>query len=182
MTGSSAPVERWTNDGRRYVDKVMGLAGGLGWPPSGAPSSAAPQGGTATPAPTAAGTPTPAPLHLSETASAITYTGPWGSASHAGYAGGTAAYATDAGAAAQISFTGRTFSWVGPVGPTRGTAQVWVDGQLAANVSEYAAGYSPHKVLYLRDFGVSGLHTVRIVVAGTAGHPMVAIDDLVIGF
>ena len=182
LTGSSAPIEQWTNYGRRYVDKVMTLAGGLGWPPSGASSGAAPQGGTATTTPTAATAPTPAPLHLSETASAITYAGSWGSASHAGSTGGTVAWATEAGAAAQISFTGRTFSWVGPVGPTRGTAQVWVDGQLAANVTEYAGGYSPQKVLYLRDFGVGGRHTVRIVVAGTAGHPMVAIDDLVIGF
>lgn len=181
LTGSSAPIEQWTNYGRRYVDKVMALAGGLGWPPSGASKSPAPQTGTgkSTTAPTA---PRPAPLHLSEGASAISYSGSWGVASHAGYTGGTVAWATEAGAAAQITFTGRTFSWVGPVGPTRGAAQVWVDGQRAANVTAYAGSYSPQKVLYLRDFGVSGVHTVRIVVAGTSGHPMVAIDELVIGF
>lgn len=186
LTGSSNPaVDQWNPVARKYVDRVMALAGGMGWPPAGAAPGAAPNAPsrTTTAATRSTATPTPKaiPLRLTEADPAIAYTGTWGTASHAGYVGGNVRYATDAGASASVTFTGRTFRWNGPVGPTRGSAQVWIDGQLVTTISAYAGDYAPSRALYVRDFGVAGTHTVRIVVVGTAGHPMVAIDELLVG-
>lgn len=178
LNGLTDPVEKWTAYSRRYVDKIMALAGGLGWPPAGAAPGSA---GTTTKSTGTTTAPKATAKRFTEADPAITYAGTWGTASHGGYVGGQVRFATVAGASATVTFTGRTFRWNGPVGPTRGAAQVWVDGELAANVNTWAAGYTPSKALYIRDFGVVGTHTIRIVVMGTDGHPMVAIDELLVG-
>jgi hypothetical protein len=179
LTGKTGPVDTWSVYARRYVDNVMSLAGGMGWKPSpetlkawaakGKPKIAAPA-------------PPPPPRHVAETDPAITWTGRWGKAMHDAYAGGTVRWSSYARAAATLVFDGRSITWVGPVGSTRGSARVYIDDVLVATVSEYARTYEPSKTLFTRDFGTVGRHTIKIVVAGTAGHPVVAIDELVIGY
>jgi hypothetical protein len=183
LTGSTKPADQWSATARRYVDKIMALAGGQGWTLAAAAPGAA--GQTASPAGTAkAAAPVtpPPPRVLDNDDAAISYQGPWSEATHSGYAGGTVAWSTTRGASASITFTGRTVSWVGPAGPTRGAAQVYIDGVMVATVNQHAAGFTAQRTLYARDFGTSGPHTLRIVVAGTPGHAMVAIDQLVVGF
>ena len=185
LTGSTKPVDQWSAKARRYVDKVMALAGGQGWTMAAAAPGAAAGKGTTSGAPTrptTAPAAPPPPVHLDNDDPAIAYEGAWSTASHAGYAGGAVAWSTSRGASASVAFTGRTISWVGPAGPTRGAAQVYIDGVRVTTASQYARGYTPQRAVFTRDFGTSGAHTLRIVVAGTPGHPMVAIDELVVGF
>jgi hypothetical protein len=179
LTGRTKPVEEWSVYARRYVDNVMSLAGGMGWKPSPETLKAWAKAG----APTAPKAPEPKPpLRLAESDPSIKWTGRWSRATHDGYAGGSVRWSTSARAAATLTFDGRSISWVGPVGPTRGSARVYVDNTLVATVSQHARTYAPQKTLWTRDFGTVGRHTIRIVVAGSAGHPMVAIDELVITY
>jgi len=175
LNGDANPPSRWTEFTFRYVNRILVLAG---FPT--VPTSAG--GGSGTAGPPAVQPPAPpTPVRLSEQDRSITYRGSWGQASHPGYAGGKVLWAIAKGASAAVRFTGTSVSWIGPVGPTRGSAQVWLDGKLVATVNEYAPEYAPRRTLFSRTFGSSGVHTIRIVVAGTRGHAMVAIDELVIG-
>ena len=67
--------------------------------------------------------------------------------------------------------TAPAIAWVGPVGPTRGKAKVYVDGQLIKTVDTHATHYAPTKVLFKTTFPKLGQHTLRIVVQGTRGPP-----------
>ena len=55
-------------------------------------------------------------------------------ARHTGYSGQTVLYSQTDGATATYPFYGEDVAWVGPVGPTRGTAQVAIDGTSSASV------------------------------------------------
>jgi hypothetical protein len=181
LTGKTNAVEQWTAYARRYVDNVMALAGGKGWKP--APTSLKAWANAAAKAGTPSKAPAPKPpAHVGEGDASIKYSGRWGRAGHSGYVGGSVAWSTSARASASLTFTGRSITWLGPVGPTRGSARVYVDDVLVATVSQHSRAYEPQRALFTRDFGTSGRHTIRIVVAGTPGHPMVAIDGLVVGY
>ncbi len=159
-------------------------AGSSGAAPSPVPS--APPVPSALPAPTApspAPTAPPAPQHVTQTveerSDAIAYQGSWGSAAGA-YLDSHVAYATDAGASATLTFTGDAVRWVGPLGPTRGAAEVLLDGRDVSTVNLWRPGFVPQATLYAHSFASSGRHTLTIRVLAAPGHPYVAIDAFVI--
>jgi hypothetical protein len=112
----------------------------------------------------------------SEASSRVAYHGTWLSASSSRYIGGRVKYAKARSASASFSFTGTKVSWIGPVGPTRGKANVYVDGKYVRSVNAYARTFVAQKVLFGFSWSSQGAHTLKIIVAGTAGHPLVAID------
>ena len=112
----------------------------------------------------------------SESSSRVAYHGTWSSASSSRYIGGHVKYAKARSASATFSFTGTKVSWIGPVGPTRGKANVYVDGKYIRSVNTYASTFVAQKALFGFSWSSQGGHTLKVIVAGTAGHPMVAID------
>jgi hypothetical protein len=112
----------------------------------------------------------------SEASSRVAYHGTWLSASSSRYIGGRVKYAKARSASASFSFTGTKVSWIGPVGPTRGKANVYVDGKYVRSVNSYARTFVAQKALFGFSWSSQGSHTLKIIVAGTAGHPLVAID------
>jgi hypothetical protein len=159
LTGSKR-TSGWSAYATRYVNKVMRLY-------KSAPGTP--------PAPDA-----PAKRHYGEGHSAIDYAGTWKTAGHAGYAGDKVRYATSKSASATITFTGKTVTWYGPVGPTRGKAKVFVDGKYARTVDFHRRTFKARFAAFRMSWPASGEHTIRIEVVGTAGHPMVAIDEFVV--
>jgi Transglycosylase-like domain len=125
-------------------------------------------------------TPRPARHAYSEKSSLITYSGRWKSAEYPRYAGGAVAFSTMKGASASFTFTGSKVIWYGPVGPTRGKARVFIDGRLVRTVDLHASSFDPRRAVFRKRWSSSAEHTLTIVVAGTAGHPYVAIDRLVV--
>lgn len=117
---------------------------------------------------------------IGERARAIRYRGGWSNARGSGYAGGSVTWSRTAGATARLTFTGTSVTWIGPKGPTRGSAVVLVDGKVVARVSTFSRSFTPRAVLFHRSFRDGGTHTVTIKVLGTRGHPYVAIDGFVI--
>lgn len=111
--------------------------------------------------------------------SLISYSGAWSTGTPSSCFGGTVRYARAAGASATYRFTGSSVAWIAYKGPSRGSAQVFVDGVLKATVSLYATTASARPQVYAFNWAASGAHTIRVVVVGTAGHPRVDVDAFV---
>jgi hypothetical protein len=115
---------------------------------------------------------------VGDSSKAITYRFAWSTAAYGSYSGHRVRYATRTGASASISFTGKGIAWMGPVGPTRGTAKVYIDGKAVATVDLRRSTFQARTILFARPL-TAGPHTFKIVVT-SSGRP-VAIDDLIIG-
>ncbi len=105
-----------------------------------------------------------APHFAQETAA--TFASPWFLSNGTAYSGGHERRTATAGADASFTTTARSISWVGARGPTRGTADVYIDGNLAAHVTMTSSTLSYRYVNYSISFATSGLHTIRIVYTG----------------
>jgi hypothetical protein len=108
-----------------------------------------------------------------------TLQGRWAMAGYAAYSDGVAAYSRNRGDELSFAFRG-SVAWVGPRGPGRGVADVFVDGALVASVDTGAAHFSPRQVLFAYTARDSGSHRVVIRVRGSPGRPMVAVDGFVL--
>ena len=160
LTGSSA-TSGWSSYARSYVDRIMTLyrsGGGAG---------------------STTQTSTVSNVRIHESSRSIEYGGTWALASHDAYAGDRARYATRSGASATITFAGSAVTVYGPTGPTRGRAKVYLDGALIRTVDLYRSSFQPRTAWFSRTWTSTGRHRLSIVVVGTTGRPMVAIDEFV---
>ena len=114
---------------------------------------------------------------LSDSSSAIRWSGSWAFASYSGYIGGRAHTTNASGSLSTLTFRGDAVAWFGPVGPTRGKARVLVDGRLVATVDMYSGTFKARDMAFARNLG-DGDHTMRIETLGTSGRPTVAIDGM----
>jgi hypothetical protein len=163
LTGSSR-TSGWSPFATRYVSRVMAYY-------NHAPVTAS-VGSAAAPVSNL--------RRYSDHSARIAYAGTWKTATYGGYAGDAVKYATAAGASATFTFTGTRVTWFGPVGPTRGQAKVTIDGTAVATVNLYRGGFTAHKAVFSKAWATAASHTMVITVVGTAGHPYVAIDELVV--
>lgn len=120
------------------------------------------------------------PSVLGESGSAFRYVGRWTTASISSASGGHVRWSSQAGAAASVTFTGRSIALVGPRGPSRGSARVYLDGLYAGTISLYSAASQARKIVFSKGWARSATHSLRLVVAGTPGHPRVDIDAFLI--
>jgi hypothetical protein len=117
---------------------------------------------------------------VQESSRQITYSGSWFTAYYSDYLGGKARSTSTAGSKASLRFTGAAVMWVGPVGPTRGKAKVYIDGNLVTTVNTWSSSFRPTRVLFQRSWATVKTHRITIVALGTAGHPTVALDGFVV--
>lgn len=108
--------------------------------------------------------------------SSIAYSGAWGTVAASSASGGSTKGSSSAGVSASLKFSGRAIGLVTTLGPTRGAAQIWVDGVLAATVNTYADTTSYRHVVFSKTWSSYAAHTIKVVVLGTAGHPRFDID------
>jgi hypothetical protein len=116
---------------------------------------------------------------LGDSAAAIVYRGSWSTARYSAYSGRRVTYATKTGASAVLTFTGKGIAWIGPAGPTRGTARVYIDGKFVGAVNLRRSTFRARVLLFSRGLPAGGQHTIKIAVS-SSGRP-VAIDELVVG-
>jgi hypothetical protein len=132
-----------------------------------------------TPSPTPSPTPTPAPQTVTtivaDTSKSIAWTGGWSTAGHPSYQGDSVHWTKASGAKATLVFNGTQVSWLGPTGPTRGKARVYIDGKLKATVDLYSARFRANGVLFSINVP-DGRHTISVVGLATPKRPVVAID------
>jgi hypothetical protein len=99
-----------------------------------------------------------------QTSALVTYTGSWATGSWSSYFGGSVRYSSSAGASATYSFTSSSVAWIAVKGPTRGSAQVYVDGVLKATINLNATSTTARAQVYATNWATVGPHTLRIVV------------------
>jgi hypothetical protein len=117
---------------------------------------------------------------IQEWQSRIRYAGTWRRASHEGFSNGVVRTSVKRDATATMSFSGSGVAWIGPKGPSRGQAKVYVDGRYVKTVNLWARTFAANRVLYQATWSRSGSHTIKIKVVGTRGHPAVSIDAFVV--
>jgi subtilisin family serine protease len=120
------------------------------------------------------------PVVVQDTSASITRTGAWSRSTRSAWSGGTALYSRQKGASVTRSFTGRGIAFVTATGRSRGRAQIWIDGVYTASVSLHASSLTSRRVMFTRTWNAPGPHTITITVAGTADHPRVDLDALVV--
>lgn len=132
-----------------------------------------------TPIPAAGPTPaaTSTLLRYGDASRHITYSDGWSVATHRLYTGGSVHYARTRNATASLRFVGSGVTWLGPKGPTRGKANVYIDGRFVRAIDLYAPRFLGRPLaLFTRTWTKPGTHTLTIKVAGMPGRPIVAID------
>ena len=110
-----------------------------------------------------------------QTSSSIVYHGTWTTIVAPAFSAGSMRYATVAGASASLTTTARSLGFVTTLAVDRGAVQVYIDGTLQTTVSLTGAT-SYRRVAYSAAWASVGIHTITIVVVGTAGHPRVDLD------
>jgi hypothetical protein len=116
-----------------------------------------------------------------ESSSAIHWSGTWRTGSSTSFWGGHDRYASAAGAKASLTSSGRSFAWVGSVGPSRGWAKVYVNGVLVKSVNLNAAANANRRILFTATWSTARSRTVTIRISGTAGHPRGDVDAFLTG-
>jgi len=109
----------------------------------------------------------PPALRIQESDRRLERLGTWVAGSSSAASGGGYLYSSRAGSAVTMHFRGTRVAWIGPVGPTYGRAEVYVDGRLMNRVSLYAPSYAHQKVVWQLSGLPDTAHTLTIRVTGT---------------
>ena len=106
-------------------------------------------------------------LLVQDRSTSIRYAGTWKKSLYAAASGGSTTYATSSAARARTTFSGRGIALVAPVGPTRGSASIWIDGVSRGTLSFRAATGRSRVVMYSLAFPSLGTHTIEVRLSGT---------------
>jgi hypothetical protein len=118
---------------------------------------------------------------LYQSTSSTTVSGTWGTSTSSGFSGGKTRYATKAGTSATFTATAaRSIAIVTTKAATRGSFKVYVDGVYRGKISTYSTVTRFRQLVYQFSWSSPGTHKIKIVVAGTTGHPRVDLDAFVV--
>jgi subtilisin family serine protease len=120
------------------------------------------------------------PKLFQETSTHLKFSKGWKTSKSSTASGGKTRSATRRGATATFTFTGRAFAVVAPKSRSRGKVKVYVDGVLKATVNLYRSRGLAKVLVATGSWATAGPHTVKLVVAGTRGHPRVDVDAIAI--
>lgn len=114
------------------------------------------------------------------TGTKITYSTGWTQQSLSTAYGGGVRYASTANKTVTFTMNGRAVAWVAPKSSSRGQAKVYVDGTLVTTTNLNSSTSQSRVVVYSKTWSSVGTHTVKLVLAGTSGHPRVDVDAFVV--
>ena len=107
----------------------------------------------------------------------IAFVKTWSTGSNTKYLGGTTRYATASGATVTYTFSGRAIAFLSTKSPSRGKAEVWVDGVKKATIDLYSSTTKYRQVAYQTSWDTVGNHVIMVKVLGTSGRPRVDFDS-----
>ena len=120
------------------------------------------------------------PTVIEESNTKVSYSSGWSGKGAANASAAKVKRSSTKGNTATLTATGRSFAWVASKAPSRGSAQLYVDGNLKATINTHANSGSSQQVVYSVNFGSSASHKIRIVNLATSGHPNVDVDAFVV--
>lgn len=115
-----------------------------------------------------------------ESAAAWSWSGPWKRAEKSSASGGATRFTSTAGATATMRTSASAFALVAPRSSSKGNIRIYVDGVFVATVKLDSSPTGPRRIVWATRWANEGVHRVTIRVSGTAGHPRVDLDALVI--
>jgi hypothetical protein len=118
------------------------------------------------------------PSVLSE--ATATRTGRWTTLRNSAYLSGGAMRSITGGSSMTWTFTGRSAALAVSRTSVSGLVTVYVDGTRVGTVDLRSASTVHRQAIWAKNWGATGTHTVKVVVAGTAGRPGVVLDGLVV--
>ncbi|HET7181696.1 MAG TPA: N-acetylmuramoyl-L-alanine amidase [Candidatus Limnocylindrales bacterium] len=110
-----------------------------------------------------------------QTSSALHWSGSSTTTSYSKYSGGSERYLRAAGASVSYTTTARSLSFVTTRSPSRGRADIWIDGVKVATVDLSTPDTVYQWVAYSKTWSSSGTHTIKVVSVGSPV-PRVDID------
>jgi len=111
--------------------------------------------------------PTLYPALTQQSSTAVHFSGSSTTTTYSSYSGGTERYLGATGAYATYTTTARSLSFVTTTSGTRGTAQIYVDGVLAATVNLSAGTITYRVVAFTKTWSSVGTHTIKVVSVGS---------------
>jgi hypothetical protein len=118
------------------------------------------------------------PAVLSEAAAART--GRWTALRNSAHLSGGAMRSIAGGSSMTWTFTGRSAALAVGRTTASGRVTVYVDGARAGALDLRSTSTLHRQAIWAKNWGATGPHTVKVVVAGTAGRPGVVLDGLVV--
>ncbi len=91
---------------------------------------------------------------------------------------GTVTYATRPGSQSALKFTGRAVAWISTMGPDRGRAQIYVNGNLVGEVDLYAPEYRYRVLVFSKVWKASKERIIRFDVLDEPERPRVDVDAI----
>ena len=104
---------------------------------------------------------------LQERAAVVRYIGTWTKVLYKYASGGSTTYAKSLGARVGTTLSARGVAIVAPVGPTRGSARVYVDGLYRTTINFRATSGRSRMVMYSTTFATPGSHTIEMRLTGS---------------
>ena len=120
------------------------------------------------------------PRIVGDASSAITYQKVWAEELDPTALDGGLHHSDVAGASAVFEFVGRDVAWIAEKGPMKGSAKVYIDGDLIATIDLNAGSDAARRIVFRKHWSTAGSHRIRIVVEATVGHPLVTLDGLAV--
>lgn len=117
---------------------------------------------------------------VSESSTAVRKSSGWMRFSATDALGGRFLYSDRSGSWMRYTFTGSGIAVVGRKGPTRGKAEIRIDGVLVKTVSAYAPTRSGRWVLFAAAVDPSRAHTIEVRVVGVSGRPRFDVDAFLV--
>jgi hypothetical protein len=159
LTGSTTSSAYWSDYARSYVNKVMTIYNGT--------STTQAVGTTYS--------------WYQQTYQYVSWTGAWHTYASSLYGGGSVRWSDDAGATMTFPFVGKSVSLSAPKGPTRGKAWIYVDGTYVQTIDLYASSFKAINTVFTKTWSSSAKHRLTVKVVGTAGRPIVGVDQFKVG-
>jgi subtilisin family serine protease len=113
---------------------------------------------------------------LQDGTSLAKYSGTWSLVSSSSASNGKLHASTRSGASVEFKTTVRAIAVVGRKGPGNGQAKVYVDGAYVQTINLYRSSTQSKVVVFNKSWTSNGVHSVKLVVVGTAGHSRVEVD------
>jgi hypothetical protein len=106
------------------------------------------------------------PVVVQDRAASVAFTASWKRLLYSNASGGSTTYSLTAGARARTSFTGRGVALVAPLGTSRGSAKIYLDGVYRTTISLRASVNRSRVVAWSMSFTNVATHTIEIRLSG----------------
>ena len=117
---------------------------------------------------------------VDDRSSSVARSGSWSRRASASAWHKTVTASSSARATLSMRFTGHGIALIGPKGPLRGGARIYIDGRHITTISMKSSSSISRMVAFHYYFGDGGTHTITVRPTGTGRYPVFRLDAFVV--